>query len=95
MPGTLSKDDTLKRKRRESRDDVKKRARTESSDDDEDVQSQILLLETEILESKKNYNNIVELINFAKDVESDTESAILAAVVDNIASVNSIPRIIT
>lgn len=81
MPAITAKDDGLKRKRKVTKDDVKKRARAgESGSDDEDVHSQILLLEAEILESKKNYNNIVKLINIAKDHESDTESAIFASV---------------
>lgn len=81
MPAITAKDDGLKRKRKVTKDDVKKRVRAdESGSDDEDVHSQILLLEAEILESKKNYNNIVKLINIAKDHESDTESAIFASV---------------
>lgn len=84
MPRATSKDDSLKRKRKDPREDVKKRPRTDSSDsssgDEEDSQAKILLLETEILESKKNYNNIVELIGIAKNLEDEGESAVLAAV---------------
>ncbi|PKS06467.1 hypothetical protein jhhlp_007215 [Lomentospora prolificans] len=81
MPGATPKEDSLKRKRKVAKNDVKKRVRTEdSSSDEEDVQSQILLLEAGILESKKNYNNIVKLLGIAKDYESETESAVFAAV---------------
>ncbi|SPN96849.1 probable NOC4 nucleolar protein, forms a complex with Nop14p that mediates maturation and nuclear export of 40S ribosomal subunits [Cephalotrichum gorgonifer] len=84
MPGVLGKDDGLKRKRKEPKEEVKKRPRTDdtssSSGDEEETQSKILLLEAAILESKKNYNNIVELIGIARDVENEGESAVLAAV---------------
>ena len=82
MPRTSAKDDSLKRKRREPKDDVKKRPRTDdsSSDDEDDSEAQILLLEMEILESKKNYNNIVKLLDIARNVEDEGELAVLAAV---------------
>lgn len=82
MPAAIKKDDGLKRKRKEPKVDVKKRARTESSSsgDEEDTETKILLLETQILESKKNYNNIVELIGIAKSIEDEGELAVLAAV---------------
>lgn len=82
MPRAPGKDDSLKRKRREPKEDVKKRPRTDdsSSGDEDDSQVKILLLETEILESKKNYNNIVELLGIARDVDEEEELAVLAAV---------------
>lgn len=80
MPGATVKDDGLKRKRKDAKNDVKKRARTDESSDEEDVQSQILLMEAGIVESKKNYNDIVKLIGLVKDYEEETESAVFAAV---------------
>lgn len=81
MPAAIKKDDGLKRKRKELKEDVKKRARTESSSgDEEDTESKILLLETQILESKKNYNNIVELIGISRSIDDEGELAVLAAV---------------
>lgn len=47
-----------------------------------DTESDILLLEQQILESRKNYNKIVTLLNYAKTLESqqDNTSSILAVV---------------
>jgi U3 small nucleolar RNA-associated protein 19 len=65
-----------KRKRVDSQRKPVKRSKSESSsDEDEDVQAQILLLENEILASKKNYNNIPKLIKLL-----GSEDAIIAAV---------------
>lgn len=81
MLRSTEKDESLKRKRREPKEDVKKRPRTaDISSDDDDTEARILLLETEILESKKNYNNIVELIGIAKSIEDEGELAVLASV---------------
>ncbi|KAH8820400.1 nucleolar complex protein-like protein [Xylogone sp. PMI_703] len=58
-----------------------KRARSESSDEGEaDVEAQILLLENEIVESKKNYNNIAELIILLRDEDEDPDASMLAAI---------------
>lgn len=92
-----------KRKRPTTRDLPKKRPRSESShdeaeyeDDEEDEngpEAEVLLLETAILESKKNYNNITFLIDSARrlgldaggghddgDGDADDEKALLAVV---------------
>ncbi|CAK7222760.1 Maturation and nuclear export of 40S ribosomal subunits interacting protein [Sporothrix eucalyptigena] len=67
-----------KRKRPAKYDAPRKRTRSESgSDDDMDetsVQDRILLLEGQILESKKHYNNIVELLEMAKPKGSDDKN---------------------
>ncbi|KJR81652.1 U3 small nucleolar RNA-associated protein 19 [Sporothrix schenckii 1099-18] len=62
-----------KRKRSTKTDAPRKRSRSENGSDDEssdngetDVQERILLLEGQIGESKKHYNNIVELLEIAK-----------------------------
>lgn len=77
----------LKRKRVSSTNEKsKKRAKSESesesegSGDENDTQAEILLLENEILESKKHYNNITKLIQIAKSFEDEAESATLACV---------------
>lgn len=73
----------MKRKRTEAAQKPKKRAKSadsgSGSDDDDDGQAQILLLENEILESKKNYNNITKLLEIAQDYE-DGETAVFATV---------------
>lgn len=68
-----------KRKRKSSETRPSKRARSESSEDD-DVQAQILLLETKIFESKKNYNNVTTLIKLLRDGNEDADNSIVAAI---------------
>lgn len=65
----------LKRKTKGAEPRPSKRARSQS-DDEEDSQAQILSLETEVFESKKNYNNIVKLIKLLRD----SDDALVAAV---------------
>lgn len=82
------KDTGVKRKRKSGDEPLKKKkkARSDSSDesgnesgsDNDDFQSKTLLLETEILESRKNYNHITTLIGYAQDL--DVESRLAAAV---------------
>lgn len=71
---TKSSSKGLKRKSRGSEPRPSKRARSES--DNENSQAQILSLETEIFESKKNYNNIPKLIKLLRD----SDDALIAAV---------------
>ncbi|KAF4625556.1 hypothetical protein G7Y89_g12612 [Cudoniella acicularis] len=79
MPGAVADSSRpVKRKRVSSEKRPSKRARSESSD--EDGQAQILLLENEIFESKKNYNNIATLIKiFTADTE-DADDSVVAAI---------------
>ncbi|ROW01446.1 hypothetical protein VPNG_07560 [Cytospora leucostoma] len=80
MP-SVAQDKAVKRKRPVTKEPPKKRARSESSqDEDQDPKADILLLETAILESKKNYNNITTLINIAQNQDADEEQALLAIV---------------
>lgn len=85
MPAKASAEG-LKRKRLPAKENSKKRAKSESesepesSDDESDPQAEILLLENEILESKKHYNNITKLIQISKTFENEPESAALASV---------------
>ena len=67
-----------KRKRVSSDKQPSKRARSESSD--EDAQAQILLLEHEIFESKKNYNNLAKLIKIIRADTDDADEPIIAAI---------------
>jgi len=77
MPAVLdAKATASKRKRSNVEKRPSKRVRSES--DDEDAQAEILLLENEIFESKKHYNNIAKLIKILKDV--DSEGSIVAAI---------------
>lgn len=60
-----------------------KRARSESSDEDDaddHDQTQILLLENEIFQSKKNYNNIALLIKILRDDGEDVDNSVIAAI---------------
>jgi U3 small nucleolar RNA-associated protein 19 len=67
-----------KRKRISSTEKPSKRARSESSE--EDAQAQILLLENETFESKKNYNNIAKLIKILRDDNEDADNSVVAAI---------------
>lgn len=86
---------TSKRKRPNTTEPPKKRARSESAsssdhaqdggdgddaDDADDPQAKILLLETAILESKRNYNNITTLLHIARDQDNEEDEALLATV---------------
>ncbi|ROV97910.1 hypothetical protein VSDG_04833 [Cytospora chrysosperma] len=73
---------TVKRKRPVTKEPPKKRARSETSseDEDQDPEASILFLETAILESKKNYNNITTLIQIARRQDAEEEQALLATV---------------
>ncbi|KAK1724015.1 CBF/Mak21 family protein [Colletotrichum acutatum] len=86
MPAKVS-GDGLKRKRVPTKEKSKKRAKSESeseseaeSDESNDPQAEILLLENEILESKKHYNNITKLIQIAGTQEDEPEAPTLACV---------------
>jgi len=81
MPSTVSSDALLKRKRDRVPEKASKRAKAESSDseDENDRQDEILLLEDEILQSKKNYNNIAVLLELAKK-QDDLDVALFATV---------------
>ncbi len=81
MP-TKVKDEFLKRKRDKTSEKANKRSKgteSASSDDDDNAQADILLLENEILESKKNYNNIAVLLELAQK-NDDAELALVALV---------------
>ncbi len=79
MPGRVdSSGGPVKRKRVESTHRPSKRARSESSE--EDVQSRILLLETQIFESKKNYNNISTLIKLSRNGDDDPDVSLVSAI---------------
>jgi len=79
MPGLVKASaGSAKRKRSSSDKRPSKRARSESSE--EDGQAQILLLENEIFESKKNYNNVATLIKILKTDSEDADDSVIAAI---------------
>jgi U3 small nucleolar RNA-associated protein 19 len=83
MPGTIERSD-LKRKRPSTKVVAKKRARSGSNEEarpeEIDAQAKILLLEDEVVASKKNYNNITTLIQLSQNSEGEFENAITASV---------------
>jgi U3 small nucleolar RNA-associated protein 19 len=79
MPGRVNGSEGLvKRKRVESKHRPSKRARSESSE--EDAQARILLLETQIFESKKNYNNISTLIKLSQNGDDDPDISLVSSI---------------
>ena len=79
MPGTVGDSSRpIKRKRASSDKQPSKRIRSESSE--ENVQDEILLLENEIFESRKNYNNIAKLIKILRDDSRVTDESVVAAI---------------
>ncbi|KAF3067474.1 hypothetical protein GL218_08652 [Daldinia childiae] len=83
MSGSVT-EESLKRKRSEDPKKANKRAKPKDSDesderDEHDPQAEILQLENEILESKKNYNNITTLLGLAQK-DNDDDSTQLAVV---------------
>src|SRR5580700_7663149 len=76
MPGLVDgSNGAAKRKRATSRHKPLKRARSDSTE--EDAQARILLLEGEILDSKKNYNNISVLLRY---LQGGKEESVVAAI---------------
>jgi U3 small nucleolar RNA-associated protein 19 len=79
MPGIVGDSSRpTKRKRVSSEKKPSKRARSESSE--ENAQDQILLLENEIFESKKNYNNIAKLIKILRADGEVADESVVAAI---------------
>jgi U3 small nucleolar RNA-associated protein 19 len=81
MPGTIkdaAAKASSKRKRQENGEATKKR-RKSGGGGEIDQQPNIEQLETEIIESRKHYNNIVTLISIANDSSSDPKAAFTAA----------------
>ncbi|KAF2682564.1 CBF-domain-containing protein [Lentithecium fluviatile CBS 122367] len=73
----------VKRKRESSkaeRRQPKSKPHRASSEEDDNPQTEITRLETQILESRKHYNNIATLLHLAKDQVHEIETSILAAV---------------
>ncbi|KAF2186830.1 CBF-domain-containing protein [Zopfia rhizophila CBS 207.26] len=72
-----------KRKRKSNKSDrkhIKAKTRKSPSAVDDDPQTTMLHLETQIVESRRHYNNIATLIQTAKRQDGENETAILAAV---------------
>lgn len=84
MP-SVADNSSLKRKRAKVPEKASKRTKPKVSEDvgvdeGEDRQAKILQLEEGILQSKKNYNNIAILLEFASNQDDDLEVALFAAV---------------
>lgn len=83
MPGTTGSNG-VKRKRESSKVDrsqLKTKVRRRSSSaEGEDPQTEILTLESQIIESRRHYNNIATLIQSAQKYETDNETATLSSV---------------
>ncbi|KAF1840059.1 CBF-domain-containing protein [Cucurbitaria berberidis CBS 394.84] len=77
VAGAKRKRDPSKPERRETKS---KSRRKSPSEDGDDVQSQIVQLEAQILESRRHYNNIATLLQIARQPEVENEGPILAAV---------------
>ncbi|KAI0532642.1 CBF-domain-containing protein [Xylaria digitata] len=77
---------TLKRKVARGDETTSKRAKPSSDDEsdgdssDNDQNEQIFLLEKEIIESKKHYNNIATLLDIAGDLDEGRERTQIAAI---------------
>jgi U3 small nucleolar RNA-associated protein 19 len=76
--GVKRKRDSSKPERRESKP-LKSRRKSPSEDAD-DGQSAILELETQIIESRRYYNNIATLLQLARQTETESDRPILAVV---------------
>lgn len=85
MPGLIP-DDVQNRKRKRTAGGISNTHRVETlkapktSPAGESAQSQILLLEEQVLESREHYNNIVKLQKLVSNVQRKPKTAILAAV---------------
>jgi len=81
MPGIVASDAAGKKRKRSGNEVVAKSSKTsKKSQDGEDAQSQILSLETQILESKKNYSNIATLLELCDNGDKNSGSDVAAAV---------------
>ena len=82
MAGAIVAESALKRKPKGGPEPSKKRPRSDSNsrNDGDDEQSQILLLENGIVESRKNYNNITTLIEISQKQGDNADAAVVAAV---------------
>ena len=79
MPGTVGDSSRPTKRKRISSDKLpSKRARSESSE--ENAQDQILLLENEIFQSKKNYNNVAKLIKILQTASKISDESVVAAI---------------
>ncbi|EGZ76507.1 CBF-domain-containing protein [Neurospora tetrasperma FGSC 2509] len=82
MPSTVKDQaakSVVKRKRSENGEPIKKRRKSEAGEEKEDLASQIQNLESQINESRKHYNNIATLLEYAEKQNEDPKTAIAAA----------------
>lgn len=78
LSGVKRKRESTKAGRSEAKS--KTRRKSPSSDEGEDVQSEILQLEAQILQSRRHYNNIATLLQLARNQDSNHEVPILTVV---------------
>ncbi|KAJ4415571.1 Maturation and nuclear export of 40S ribosomal subunits interacting protein [Neurospora sp. IMI 360204] len=82
MPSTVkdkAAKSVVKRKRSENGEPITKRRKSEAGEEKEDLASQVQNLESQINESKKHYNNIATLIEYAEKQNEDPKTAVAAA----------------
>ena len=83
MPEILNDSESRKKRKREdgiSKPGKSKRRIVEDSTEEVDFQAEILLMENEILESRKNYNSILKLHGFMQKDNYQSEQNLIAAV---------------
>ncbi|KAK4507853.1 hypothetical protein PRZ48_001588 [Zasmidium cellare] len=83
MPGVIASDDAGRKRKRDSAQGKSKETKSRKAPkttNDDDAQSRILLLEEQILQSRENYNNIVELQKIAGQADKKPKTATIAAV---------------
>lgn len=85
MPGVIAKDSSLKKMKRPgngvtNKPAVKSKKLKAAKSDGEDAQTQILLLETQILDSNKHYKNIDSLIRTCEAEGKEDGQNVIAAV---------------
>ncbi|KAF2172488.1 hypothetical protein M409DRAFT_17722 [Zasmidium cellare ATCC 36951] len=83
MPGLIASDDAGRKRKRVSTRGASKEAKSRKAPkptNDDDPQSKILLLEEQILQSRENYNNIVELQKIVDHADKKPKTATIAAV---------------
>ncbi|KAF2270665.1 nucleolar complex protein 4 [Lojkania enalia] len=79
MSGIKRKRESDRLDRKHSKEKIRRKSSNSRSGDDDDLQAAILRLEAQILESRRNFNNITTLLQITKNEPND-ETAIVAAV---------------
>ena len=85
MPGLTKEVEAKKKRKRDGADLLetkrsKRQVAIQESDQEVYIQSEILLLENQVLESRKHYNSIVTLLGYSNRYDAEDQSDIAAAV---------------